>query len=68
LKESTDYKDLSNEDTEKCTEPKTSGPLLLVGAIRKATRAEILASIPTRSVVDRLISEILNDNASIPGK
>jgi len=68
LKDSTEYKEWSKEETEKYFEPKNSGPALLVGSIRKATRAEILASIPPKSTVDNLISKLFDGNETFPGK
>ena len=37
--------------------PKIQGPDLLVGAVGPATRAEIMAALPSRSVMDVLITE-----------
>jgi hypothetical protein len=39
---------------------KIQGPDLLVGAIGPATRAEIMAAIPARSVMDALITEFFS--------
>jgi hypothetical protein len=37
--------------------PSIQGPDLLVGSVRAATRAEIMAALPSRSVVDALVAE-----------
>ncbi|KAK4176930.1 transcriptional activator protein acu-15 [Triangularia setosa] len=40
--------------------PRTTGPMLLYGCPTRASHHEILASIPVRPVVDRLISKYFN--------
>lgn len=42
-------------EEETTEEPLSIGPDLLVGGFRKATRNEILASVPSRSMVDRMV-------------
>jgi hypothetical protein len=39
--------------------PASTGPELLVGSVRPATRAEILLSFPPRAVVDGLVDDFL---------
>ncbi|KAF8847325.1 hypothetical protein BDZ45DRAFT_607644 [Acephala macrosclerotiorum] len=52
-----DQLDISDESTkeEKDNLPAIPGPDLLVGSVRAATRAEIIASLPPRFVVDKLV-------------
>jgi hypothetical protein len=58
LKDSLEYNEWSKEDAQQ-HQPTTSGADLLVGSIRKASRAEILASLPPRSIADRLVEHVL---------
>lgn len=44
-----------------------TGPQLLFGCPELATKAEILASLPARSVVDRLVSRYFNSFEMSPG-
>lgn len=60
LKDSLEYKEWSNQEAEQYVPSKDRGPDLLVGSVRSATRGEILASIPPRSVVDLLVRSILD--------
>jgi hypothetical protein len=48
--------------------PDTTGPQLLYGCPKLATKEEILASVPARSVVDRLVSRYFNSFEMSPGK
>ena len=58
LKESVDYKEWPKDEDD---EPlKSKGPELLTGFVRKPTRADILASIPPKPVVDALISQLFD--------
>lgn len=49
----------TKEDADMHNAPSNGGPDLLVGSVRKATRAELLGSIPPRSVVDMLVNHLL---------
>lgn len=44
-----------------------TGPMLLYGSPKRATQEEILASVPPRPVVDRLISKYFNTLDMAPG-
>ncbi len=46
---------LDSFDDELSTRP--VGPNLLVGGVRKATRAEILASLPSKPITDQLLDQ-----------
>ena len=48
--------------------PDLTGPQLLYGCLQYATKEEILASVPTRSVVDRLVSRYFNSFDMSPGQ
>lgn len=48
--------------------PDLTGPQLLYGCTKLATKEEILASIPARSVVDRLVSNYFNTFEMSPGE
>jgi hypothetical protein len=48
--------------------PSTQGPDLLVGSIRSATRAEITAALPSRSVVDALVANFISTPDMGPGE
>lgn len=48
-------------------QPDLAGPQLLYGCPKHATKEEILAAVPTRSVVDRLISRYFNALDMAPG-
>jgi hypothetical protein len=48
--------DRSTQYPEDIDVPDLTGPELLVGGIRKASRTEILSSIPSQSIVDRLVN------------
>ncbi|CZR61340.1 related to transcription activator protein acu-15 [Phialocephala subalpina] len=52
-----DQLDISDDPIkeEKDSVPEVPGPDLLVGSVRAATRAEILATLPPRGVVDKLL-------------
>jgi hypothetical protein len=54
-----EFNEWPEEEADRHAPPKKSGPDLLVGSVRKATRAEILASIPPRSIVDVLVEHVL---------
>jgi hypothetical protein len=47
--------------------PTITGPQLLYGCPKPADKDEILSSIPTRSVVDRLVSRYFNSFEMSPG-
>ena len=46
----------------------STGPQLLYGGVKAATKEEILASIPARPVVDRLVSRYFNSFEMSPGQ
>jgi len=48
---------VEEETHQQSPEPISKGPDLLVGGLAKATRSEILASLPSRSFVDHLVRE-----------
>ncbi|TVY40841.1 Fusarisetin A cluster transcription factor [Lachnellula subtilissima] len=50
---------VEEETNQPSPEPISKGPDLLVGGLAKATRSEILASLPSRSFVDHLVGEYL---------
>ena len=45
---------------EKDTHSIAPGPDLLVGAMRSATRAELMAALPSRTVMDTLVAEFFS--------
>jgi hypothetical protein len=59
LKDCLDPKDEPSEKQQ--FPPKPPGPDLLVGSIRSATRTEILASLPSRTRVDRLVESYFSE-------
>ena len=48
--------------------PDWTGPQLLYGCLNFASKEEILASVPARPVVDRLVSRYFNSFEMSPGK
>lgn len=45
----------------------SAGPQLLYGCTKRATKEEVLASIPSRQVVDRLVSRYFSSFEMSPG-
>ncbi|KAH8595029.1 hypothetical protein B0O99DRAFT_512847 [Bisporella sp. PMI_857] len=71
LKESVNYEERptqSDQEVERNPPLKTRGPQLLAGFVRKATRADMLASMPPKSIADILIAQMFDSgDISITG-
>lgn len=69
LKDHFEDNDLGYDDHLIATEqPETEGPQLLFGSNKYATKSEIIASIPSRRIVDRLVSTYFSGMDMPPGE
>ena len=55
-------------DDQDLSQPDQRGPLLLYGGVRETTKEEILASVQSRPVVDRLVYRFFNSLHMSPGQ
>lgn len=56
------------EDDESSYLPEITGPVLLFGNAISASKDDLLAALPARNIVDRLVSFYLNSKESTLGK